>query len=245
MNTPTIYYIYYGNWNQPTGSDTAAGRQILEDFGHTIGGSPYFKINTTYKPSSGATISGNVSFGGTATDAYSQGTSLSDNGVLAVVNKALSTTLPYDPNGIYFVLTSSDVNETSGFCTQYCGWHTAGTSTRGHVRYSFVGNANRCLGSCSAQTVSPNGNAGVDGMISVLAHELEETTTDPDLNSYYDRRGAENGDKCAWTFGTSTALPSGAFYNVTLGAAGAGSTRNYLIQRNLKFIGSSNYCTLN
>jgi hypothetical protein len=39
--------------------------------------------------------------------------------VEAVVSGAISSgALPADANGVYFVLTSSDVNETSGFCTQ-------------------------------------------------------------------------------------------------------------------------------
>jgi hypothetical protein len=103
-----------------------------------------------------------------------------------------------------------------------------------------VGNANRCLNGCAAQTISPNGNAGVDGMISVIAHELEETTTDPDPSSgWVDSVGAENADKCAWTFGqTQYLLPSGAYYNMTLGA------RNYLIQRNLKHSTSGDTCNL-
>jgi hypothetical protein len=29
-------------------------------------------------------------------------------------------------------------------------------------------------------------NAGVDGMVSVISHELEETNTDPNLNAWYD-----------------------------------------------------------
>jgi hypothetical protein len=83
--------------------------------------------------------------------------------------------------------------------------------------------------------VSPNGNAGVDGMTSVIAHELEEANTDPDLNAWYDGSGAENADKCAWTFGSAqTLLPSGAYYNQTLGL------HNYLIQRNLD--ASDNKC---
>ena len=40
-------------------------------------------------------------------------------------------------------------------------------------------------------------------MASVIAHELEEAATDPDLNAWYDSRGYENADKCAWTFGTT------------------------------------------
>jgi hypothetical protein len=63
-------------------------------------------------------------------------------------------------------------------------------------------------------------------MASIIAHELTEAASDPDLNAWYDRRGYENADKCAWTFGTTTALASGAKYNMTLGS------RNYLIQQN-------------
>ncbi|HZT60159.1 MAG TPA: hypothetical protein VFA21_16245 [Pyrinomonadaceae bacterium] len=224
IGTPTVYIIWYGNWNQSNGSDTPAGQQIVRDFVSTDGGSSYFQINTTYSG-----VSGNVNFGGETTDTGSQGTRLSDSKVLAVVNTALTNAkLPYDSNGVYFVLTSSNISESSGFCSRYCGWHTAGTAAGHHVRYSFVGNANRCLSACAAQTTSPNSNAGVDGMVSVVAHELEEATTDPDLNAWYDSNGSENADKCAWTFGShQTQLASGAWYNVTLG------TRHFLIQRNL------------
>jgi hypothetical protein len=238
--TPTVYVVWYGNWNRANGTDTPAGQQIIRDFLQSVGGSPYFGINASYVPSS-STITGNVVWGGEATDTGSKGTSLSDSAVSSIVTSAIKGgKLPYNSSGIYFVLTSSDVNEASGFCTKYCGWHTASTlSGKGRLRYSFVGNAARCITSCAIQTVGPNGNAGVDGMISVIAHELEETTTDPDLNAWYDSSGAENGDKCAWTFGTTSLLPNGAYYNMTLGS------RNYLIQRNLKIVSGLNYCVLN
>jgi hypothetical protein len=240
ISTPTVYVIWYGNWNQGNGSDTPAGQQIVTDFINNIGGSPYFNINQTYS-AGGVAITGNVNNGGSTTDAYSQGTSLGDSSILTIVNSAISSgRLPYDPAGVYFVLTSSDVNENTGFCTQYCGWHTAGNATAGHVRYSFVGNANRCLSACAAQTVSPNGNAGVDGMISVIAHELEEAVTDPDPRSgWADRRGAENADKCAWTFGHAQyQVANGAWANMRLG------TRDFLIQRNLLH-GSQDFCMVN
>ena len=63
-------------------------------------------------------------------------------------------------------------------------------------------------------------------MASIIAHELEEAVTDPDLNAWYDRRGYENADKCAWTFGSTFAAPNGSAYNLTLGP------RQFLIQRN-------------
>src|SRR5205085_9804377 len=128
---------------------------------------------------------------------------------------------------------SSDVAETSGFCSQYCGWHTYGTISGSNIKYAFVGNANRCLGGCAAQTVGPNGNAGVDGMVSVIAHELEETNTDPNLNAWYNSRGSEDADMCAWTFGSKqTRLSTGAYYNMTLQTL-TGSYRHFLIQREL------------
>jgi len=63
-------------------------------------------------------------------------------------------------------------------------------------------------------------------MASIIAHELEESVTDPDLNAWYDRRGYENADKCAWTFGTESTAANGSKYNVTLGGL------QYLIQQN-------------
>ena len=219
LNTVNAYYIWYGNWSGNTATT------ILTDFAGHIGGSPYFNINTTYYDGSNTHVSGAVSYAGSMSDNYSHGTALSDAGVQAVVADAISShALPLDTNGVYFVLTSADVNETSGFCTQYCGWHTHGTISGSDIKYSFVGNPDRCPSACEAQSTGPNGNAGADGMASIIAHELEEAVTDPDLNAWYDHRGAENADKCAWTFG-STYTANGAYANMQLGS------RNYLIQQ--------------
>jgi hypothetical protein len=216
-----VYYIWYGNWSGNTAST------ILTDLMNNLGGSPYFNINTTYYNGTGAKVSNAISYLGSTTDNYSQGTALSDAQVQQVVSDAITSgRLPKDSNAVYFVLTSADVNETSGFCTQYCGWHTHGTIGGSDIKYAFIGNPDRCPSACEAQTTSPNGNAGADGMASIIAHELEEAATDPDLNAWYDTRGQENADKCAWTWGTTSTLSSGAKYNMTLGA------RNYLIQQN-------------
>jgi hypothetical protein len=229
MATPNVYLIWYGNWKQSKGSDTAAGQQIVRDFLFGLSGSKYYKTNTSY-----GTPSGTFHVAGAYTDNYSQGRQLSDASVQAVVTHAISSGLKKDTIGIYFVLTSSDVSETSGFCSYYCGWHTYGTiSGTKNIKYAFVGNANRCLRSCAAQSVGPNGNAGVDGMVSVLAHELEEANTDPDLNAWYDGNGNENADKCAWTFGSNQQrATNGAYYNMKL-IGTTGSYRNFLVQREL------------
>jgi len=216
-----VYLIWYGNWSGNTGTT------IVPDFVNHLGGSPYFNINTTYYDASNNYIKNIVTLKGQTTDSYSQGTTLTDAKVFSVVKSAISSgALPKDANAVYFVLTSNDVNESSGFCSQYCGWHTNGTYSSTTIKYSFVGDASRCISSCAAQSSGPNGNAGVDGMLSVFAHELEEAATDPTGAGWYFASGNENGDQCAWTFGTEYTAANGAKANMKLG------TRDYLIQQN-------------
>jgi hypothetical protein len=221
LGTTNMYYIWYGN---RSGNSAVS---ILTDLANNIGGSPYFNINTTYYNGSNVHVTNSVHYAGSTTDSYSQGTSLSDAQIQAVVSSAISSgRLPKDTNAVYFVLTSSDVTANSGFCTQYCGWHTHGTISGSDIKYAFIGNPDRCPSACENGTPAPNGNAGADGMASIISHELEEAVTDPDLNAWYDTRGQENADKCAWTFGTTYTTSNGGVANVKLGS------RDYLIQRN-------------
>lgn len=216
VNGVNMYYIWYGNWSGNT------AQTILTDLANGIGGTPYFNINTTYYNGSKVKVQNAVNYAGAYNDNYSHGTALSDAAIQAIV----AAQNPTDTNAVYFVLTSADVNETSGFCTQYCGWHTHATIGGRDIKYSFVGNPDRCPSACEAQTTGPNGNAGADGMASIIAHELEEATTDPDLNAWYDNRGYENADKCAWTFGTESTASNGSKYNMSFNG------HNWLIQQN-------------
>jgi len=222
-----VYYIWYGNWAQNTATT------ILPDLITSIGGSPYFNINTTYVTDANLFPNNVVTLSGQAFDNYSHGTSLSDASILQIV----TAQAPTDENGVYFVLTSADVNETSGFCTAYCGWHNHASVGGKDIKYGFIGNPARCPTACAAQTTSPNGNLGADGMASIIAHELEEATTDPDLNAWYDNRGAENADKCAWTFGRTYTTANGALANMKLG------NRDFLIQQNWVNI-NGGFCAL-
>jgi hypothetical protein len=235
LGMPNIYYIWYGNWdNSPCITNPSSAVCILTDLAKNFSatsnssGSSYLKINSTYY--SGTTtnsVSGQVNYAGSVTDSYSHGTSLSDAAIQSIVTSALGTVdkVGGDPNGVYFVLTSEDVNEISGFCTQYCAWHTSAMINGKDIKFAFVGNPDRCPSACSAQSTSPNNNPGADGMANLIGHELSEALSDPDLNAWYDQRGNENGDKCAWNFGATSTLANGSQYNVTLGS------RHYLLQR--------------
>jgi hypothetical protein len=236
LGTVHIYNIWYGNWS---GNSAPT---ILDYFASHIGGSSYWNMFTTYYQISGGVktfMSNSVSLAGEYFDSYSQGSNLDDNGVFAVVTNAINGGhLPSDTHGIYFVLTSSDVNETTGFCTVYCGWHTFGTINGADIKFSFVGNPDRCPSACEfIAGNAPNGNAGADGMASIIAHEMAESATDPDLNAWYFSNGNENGDQCAWTFGTTFSC-NGGTANINLGS------RCYLIQRDWKNTGSTSACVM-
>lgn len=219
--TTHIYYIWYGDWTKDAGANA-----ILTDFANNIGGSPYFNINTTYGDTA-ANVENSVFYVSSSSDSGSLGTRLTDNNIWTIATNAISSgKLPLDGNGVYFVLTAPGVAETSGFLTQYCGWHSYGTYGSTNVKVAFVGDpAGASLGNCAAQTASsPNGDPSADAMASVIAHELEESVTDPLLNAWYDSSGEEDADKCAWTFGTVYSA-NGAYANMQLGS------RNYLIQQ--------------
>jgi hypothetical protein len=233
LNTVTMYYIWYGSW-----TNASPAIAILENLAQHIGGSGYYNINTTYYNGSNQHVSNSIAFGGSMLTPAYLGNSLSDSQIQKVVSDAIAANqFPKNANAVYFVLTSSDVNASSGFCSQYCGWHTHGTISGSDIKYAFIGDPTRCPSSCEAQATGPNGSSGGDGMASIISHELEEATSDPDLNAWYDTRGYENADKCAWTFGTESTASNGAKYNVTLGST------KYLIQRNW-VNASGGYCSM-
>jgi hypothetical protein len=229
-NTVNIYTIWYGKWNGGTShsSDSQQTVNLVKGFITGVSGSGYEMINSTYGDNTN-NVTGLVNLAGSVNLLQEPlGTNLSDSNISTIVSKMISKgKLPNDANGVYFVLTSSDVTETGGFCTIYCGWHNHATLNGTDIKYSFVGNPDRCSSACEAQTVSPNGDSGADGMISIVAHEMEESISDPDLNAWWQSSsGGENADLCAWKWGLLTGTVGSGAYNETINGV------NYLIQMN-------------
>ena len=216
-----VYYVWYGNWS----SNTAG--TILTELASNIGGSPYYNINTTYTDEIGP-VENKVAFGGAINDpTYSHGKNLTDDDVFAIVSNAIETKqLPNDEHGIYFVLTTPDVQEVTGFCSNYCGWHQHRWLGATDIKYSFVGDPEQqCPSLCEPQqSVSPNDNPGADAMAMMVARELAATSTDPDQNAWFDATQRENADLCVGNYGVTFTTASGAQANVHLGS------RDYLLQ---------------
>jgi hypothetical protein len=73
----------------------------------------------------------------------------------------------------------------------------------------FVGNVDQCPSFCTAQPQlpTPNNNVGANGMVSLIAHELSESATDPLGTGWINPDGTENGDTCTFTYGNYKPAP--------------------------------------
>ena len=96
----------------------------------------------------------------------------------------------------------------------------------------MVGDANRCLDREFTRhptfpKITPNG-AGIEMMLSGLAHELTETVSNIG-GGWFSADGYENGDLCAWDFGKRILVDSktGASYNLEFATG-----ERYFIQQN-------------
>jgi hypothetical protein len=151
-----------------------------------------------------------------------------------------SGALTYDPSTLYAIFTSGKVNLGGGFGTQYCAYHTHGTVTIGGraqiVLYAAMPYNYAYPSACTSGFKPANGDPGADYQVNTLVHETEETTTDMLGTAWYDNRGYENADKCAWTWGSTFTSPSGGTANITIGTLGG--TKSFLVQQNWVNAGS-------
>ena len=228
MHDPAVYIIFYGSW-----SSTA--KTIVTDFIDNLGGSPWYGTQTTYYDSAGY-LDDSLYFSKT-TNVYldpsrSQGTTLNDDKIHLIVTDAIINGGLYaDPTGVYLVLTDSATSYTD-FCIKSCGFHGSFSEPTSGNTYVFgiISDPTICGADCGLRSVSPNGNPGVDAMLSVVAHEIVEAVSDPytDLGGWYhSETGNENADTCNFDFGTNQYMTaSGAVANFQLGM------RDFYIQQN-------------
>ena len=221
--------IYTGGPTPGNGTvGTAAGDgSLVGYFLRNLGGSPYFNINTTYTDGTGA-VPNSVEYRGYFADKTSapSGTqSVSDAQMQAEIVRAINAGYGNDGHTIYLIFTEGKVNLGGGFGSSYCAYHGHLTINGQDALYAAMPYDYAYPGACTNGTAAPNGDPGADAEVNTLAHEIEEAATDPDLNAWYDRRGYENADKCAWTWGST--------YNNGTGVANLKiGSKDFLIQRN-------------
>nr|GLL21074.1 protein EXORDIUM-like 3 [Ipomoea trifida] len=253
----TVYPIWYGRW-------TNAQKRIIREFVTAISAADskppsvagWWKTVQLYTDQTGANISRNVHLGDEKNDRfYSHGKSLTRLTVQTVIKAAVTAKtrpLPVNPkSGVYLLLTSDDVY-VQDFCNNVCGFHyfTFPSIVGYTLPYAWVGNsAKLCPGTCAypfavpgyipglKAVKSPNGDVGVDGMISVIGHEIAELSTNPLVNAWYAGGDpvfpVEIADLCEGIYGTG----GGGSYTGQMLNGGDGATynmngirRRYLVQ---------------
>lgn len=243
-NVVAIYWgtsgsMYSGGPASGTGAGSGDG-SLIGTFLRSLGGSPYFGINTTYYNGSNVHVVNSVnytSYWATASDVAGPSASPTDADMVALIQAGINSgRIAYDPNTVYAIFTGPGINLGGGFGSSYCAYHTHWTvSVSGSNRialYAALPHDQDFPSACTSALASPNADVAANSEVNTLAHETEETTTDELGTAWYDRRGYENADKCAWTWGTTQRASNGGVYNMLL----AGTP--FLIQRNWKNSGS-------
>ncbi len=98
----------------------------------------------------------------------------------------------------------------------YCAFHSRVGS--GSEVVLFAGMPYNALPGCSSGQ-SPNGNAA-DAVLNNVAHEQNETMTDPLGNAWYDAGGQEIADKCHMKFGKALGMTASGKYNQVINGHG-------------------------
>lgn len=236
-NVAAVYWagstIYSGGPTPGTHGSGSQDGSLVGYFLNHLGGSGYFNINTTYYDGTGASVKNVVNYTqywANNTNAPSGTQSVTDAQMVSMLQSGFTSgALTYDPNTLYAIFTAGKVNLGGGFGTQYCAYHSWGSvtvnGTSRTVLYAAMPYDYAYPTGCTNGTAAPNGDPGADAEVNTLAHETEETTTDERGNAWYDRRGYENADKCAWNFGTTQTNGTGV-WNITVG------TKQFLVQQN-------------
>lgn len=236
QNVVAIYWsastIYQGGPVPASTGDGSADGSLVGFFLRNLGGSPYFNINTTYTDATGAAIQNVVNYTkywASADNAPPPGSAPGDADMQALIEAGFAGgQLTYDPSTSYLVFTGPGVNLGGGFGSIYCAYHGYFIDGSGrNVKFAAMPYAWDFPGGCSGFSGNgPNAtDPAADAVVNVAAHEIEETTTDENLDAWYDAVGNENADKCVWQFGTTYAV-NGSDANMNLGG------KDFLIQMN-------------
>ena len=181
-------------WGTSWGNSSFAGDKVsgLDTWYSGFGGSHYAATSTEYAGTNGQVTTGS-SYGGHQIDlaAAPSGSPATSQ----ILNEVCAKIANPAPNGYYAVYVDTP-RGNAGFCA----WHSWGSCGATPVQFAFFFNLDGDPG-CDPVDSSGLHSQGLAALANVSGHELSEAMTDPRGSGWFDSRGAENGDKCAWTFG--------------------------------------------
>ena len=119
-------------------------------------------------------------------------------------------------NSVVFLFTGYGIGSCydSTLCSfgQYCAYHANITINNVQLQFANMPYMDTLPYACDSGNY-PNSDQAADSAINMASHEHLEAITDPTTSAWYDSRGAENGDKCVWNFGTILGGTIGHKYN--------------------------------
>ncbi|CAM8987660.1 unnamed protein product [Rhodiola kirilowii] len=242
----TVHTIWYGHWLK---SQKKIIREFISSISATGAKSPsvaqWWNTVHLYTDQTGNNISKSIKLGQDKNDRfYSHGKKLTRLSIQSVIKSAITAStnpLPINAkSGVYLLLTSDDVY-VENFCGNVCGFHyfTFPSIVGYTLPYAWVGNSGKMCPSVCAYPFAvpdyipglkpvkaPNGDVGVDGMISVIGHEMAELASNPLVNAWYAGQDpsfpVEIADLCEGIYGTG----GGGSYTGQIMEAGDGATYN-------------------
>jgi hypothetical protein len=194
ITSAKVVAIFWGSaWN---GSPVASS---LSGYVAQFGTNGEYNTITQYYQTVGGTQSfiSKSSLGGTAVyDTTNPPANVTDAAIQSEVKNLFPSP---DPNTIYEVFLPNGSYSSNGSATscggpnlQYCAYHGSFSFAGKDVKY-----ASMPYPSCGGCQTS--GFTATQNFEHFVSHETREAVTDEDGNAWYDRRGYEADDKCAWS----------------------------------------------
>jgi len=200
IHTAAVVPIFWGSYWATTAGSAVANHEI--SFFEQFGMSSHYAIITQYYDGGGNIHSTTLMSSALQAffDPNDPPTNVTDAAVQGEVLHYLGQPgVTFDASTIYEVFLpptsySSDGSSTScgGPSLAYCAYHGWFSSGGNNIKYSSMPYPN-CGGCQSA------GFSDAQNLDHFSCHETREAVTDENLNAWYDRRGNEADDKCAWS----------------------------------------------
>ncbi len=197
IHSAHVVPIFWGPSWATGGSDNGNATTIQAYVGN-FGTTSHYNVITQYYDTTGSISLSNL--GSTSYfDSTSPPQNVTDADIQAEVTKVIGALGSFDASAIYEVFLpstsySSDGSSTScgGPNLKYCAYHGHYAGANGDTKY-----ASMPYPSCGGCQTS--GFSTVQNFEHFISHETREAVTDEDGNAWYDRRGYEADDKCAWS----------------------------------------------
>jgi hypothetical protein len=209
ITASTTYSVF---WGSEWASASFAGDKIsgMDTFFQGYGGSHFAATSSEYTGSNGQVTTASTYAGHQLDLSAAPARAIKVSGAVAEVCK-LTADNP-DPNGIYFLFTSTGAGHVS-----YCAWHSWGNCSNGNaLQVAYMPNIDGIAGCDPQDTYNTGHSQGLAALANVTSHELAEAITDPRGSGWFDSSGQENGDKCAWSFVAPVTLSNGSAWKLQM-----------------------------